>query len=64
MTAATAPMARNTGATQGRAATVTTSPRMCKLRSSGSLMTASPIHCGAMNKERVMGGGMWPSRGP
>ena len=32
------------GATQGKAPTVSRSPRACSRRSSGSVMTASPIH--------------------
>src|SRR5450755_1408641 len=44
-------MARNTGATQGSAATVIVSPRRASAASSGSAITASPIHCGAMTRE-------------
>src|SRR5450830_448449 len=51
MTLATCGMARYTGATQGKAPTVRRSPRACKRRSKGSVITASPIHCGAMIKE-------------
>jgi hypothetical protein len=41
-------MARYTGAIQGKAATVIRSPRATKRRSNGSVITASPIHWGAM----------------
>src|SRR5450432_2049953 len=47
-------IARNAGATQGSAATKIDSPRAASAASSGSAITASPIHCGAMTSERVM----------
>src|SRR4051812_30399016 len=47
-------MARYTGATHGTAPTAMRSPRARSRRSSGSVMTASPIHCGAMTSDRVI----------
>ena len=44
-------IARNTGATHGKAATVSVSPRGESAASSGSPITASPIHCGATTSE-------------
>src|SRR5690349_21513681 len=53
MTSATCGIARYTGATHGSAATLRLSPRAASRASSGSLITASPIHCGAMTSARV-----------
>ena len=53
MTSSTCGIARYTGATQGSAPTASRSPRARSRRSSGSVITASPIHCGAMTSERV-----------
>src|SRR6187455_1561813 len=50
---ATSGIALNTGATQGSAATVSRSPLSSSVASSGSAITASPIHCGAMTSVRV-----------
>src|SRR2546423_5825096 len=54
ITSATCGIARYTGATHGNAATASRSPRSASRASSGSLITASPIHCGAMTRDRVM----------
>src|SRR3569832_91169 len=54
-TSPTCGIARYTGATHGTAATAIVSPRACRRRSSGSVITASPIHCGAMTSVRVKG---------
>src|SRR5437764_3653557 len=54
MTSLTCGIARYTGATHGSAATVSRSPRAARRASSGSLITASPIHCGATTRDRVM----------
>src|SRR5512133_565033 len=51
ITSATWGISRYTGATQGSAPTVRRSPRACRRRKSGSVITASPIHWGAMIKE-------------
>src|SRR5207245_2168543 len=48
ITSRTCGMAAYTGATHGRAATAICSPRAASLANSGSLITASPIHCGAV----------------
>src|SRR3954471_7524055 len=53
ITASTCGIARYTGATQGSAPTVSRSPRARRRRSSGSVITASPIHCGAMTRLRA-----------
>src|SRR5947208_14920372 len=50
MTSLTCGMARYTGATHGSAATLSRSPRAAKRASKGSVITASPIHCGAMTR--------------
>src|SRR3569832_444264 len=55
ITSPTCGIARYTGATHGTAPTAIVSPRACRRRTSGSVITASPIHCGAMTSERVMG---------
>src|SRR5450830_236968 len=54
MTSATCGIARYTGATQGSAPTVRRSPRALNRRISGSVITASPIHWGAMMRELVV----------
>src|SRR4051812_47822967 len=54
MTSRTCGIARYTGATQGTAPTVMCSPRAARRRMSGSVITASPIHCGATTSERVI----------
>src|SRR3990167_859239 len=51
ITSATWGMARYTGATQGKAPTVSRSPRAARRRISGSVIPASPIHWGAMTRD-------------
>src|SRR5438045_1967766 len=54
MTSSTCGIARYTGATHGSAPTAMRSPRARSRRNSGSVITASPIHCGAMTSDRVI----------